>query len=424
MTGANTQAYIKALIIVFILLLGGCKGAVLPPAVPSPPVLPAPPLQPVPPVSPGPALPLELISDADLPDISDDLDFDSMRQAALHSISYLERKDPTEIFEFGHDRYTRDEMLDSLRTLVEIIDVKAAPGDFVQTIKERFSFYRSSGLDGKGAVLFTGYYLPVLKGRRECRDEFIYPAYGRPGDLFEIDIESFGCGFPKKTLMGRSSGQKIVPYYTRHEIDCDGALKGLGYELVYVSDAIDLFFLQIQGSGLVELDTGETLFVQYEAANGHPYRSIGNLLIEEGKMKSGDVSLFSLKDYLENHPEEREKVLCYNSSYVFFRIADTGPRGSLGEILTAGRSIATDRRIFPKGAIALIACEKPVLDGEGTVVQWAPFTRVAFNQDTGGAIKGPGRVDVFWGSGDYAEKAAGYMKHKGQLFFLVKKRAY
>lgn len=399
MIRAKTWVCLKALVVLFV-LFAGCKGAVLPP---------------------GPPLPLERVSEGDFPDLQDDMDFDSMRQAALRSISYLERN-PAEIFEFGRDNYSRDEILDSLRTLLEIIETKPEPDEFVRCLKERFSFYRSSGLDGKGEVLFTGYYLPLLNGSRECGDEYAYPVYGRPDDLFEIDLESFGRDYPKKTLMGRPLGKKIIPYYSRHEIDYQDALKGKGFELVYVSDPVDLFFLQIQGSGLVQLDTGETFFVQYEAANGHPYRSIGNLLIEEERMEPEEVSLFSIKDYLKNHPEEQKRILCYNSSYVFFRIADTGPRGCLGEILTAGRSIATDRRIFPKGAIALMFSEKPVLDGDGEVAGWLPFGRIAFNQDTGGAIKGPGRVDVFWGSGNYAEKAAGYMKHRGQLFFLVKKR--
>ncbi len=346
---------------------------------------------------------------------------DSLRQAALKSLRYLERLPATESFRFGDDIYSRDEVIDSVRRLVEIINTSAAPEDFARLVRENFSFYRSTGRTGQGDVLFTGYYLPVLKGSRLRTGGYVYPLYRRPDDMFYVNLQDFGLDYPEKTLVGRPYKGRLVPYYTRREIDYQGVLQGKGLELLYLADPIEVFFLQIQGSGRVELGDGESVFAQYQAKNGRPYRSIGNLFIAEGKMEPSEVSLFSLKDYLKKYPDEQERILCYNESYVFFQLAEDGPRGCLGEILTPGRSIATDSRVFPRGAIAMIIAEKPGLDNSG-IKTWTSFTRLVLNQDTGGAIKGPGRVDIFWGSGPYAELAAGNLKHTGRLFFLVKKR--
>ncbi len=133
------------------------------------------------------------------------------------------------------------------------------------------------------------------------------------------------------------------------------------------------------------------------------------------------MSMQKIREYLAAHPEETPEVLNFNPSYVFFRLGDGGPYGSLGVALTPGRSLATDRRIFPRGALALIRTEKPLLDGSGAIEDWAPFSRFVLNQDTGGAIRGPGRADLFWGNGEYAEIAAGHMKQEGELYFLIMK---
>lgn len=370
-----------------------------------------------------PALPpLVLASEQDIPSIQDDMDLDSLRQAARKSLSYLERLPVTARFNLGNDVYGRDELIESVNTLIEIIDSDLTPETFAASIRENFSFYQSTGLTGQGDVLFTGYYVPFLKGSRSRSEKYRYPLYSRPRDMLSINLRDFGVDYPRKLLVGRTCQGRVVPYYTRSEIDYRGALQGQGLELCYLADPIDIFFLQIQGSGRIELEDGEAVFAQYQAANGRFYRSIGKLLVNEGKMDCSQVSLFSLRDYLRKHPEEQEKILCYNESYVFFRLSPDGPRGSLGEVLTPGRSIATDSSVFPGGAIALLVAEKPVLDGNGNIEAWVPFTRLVLNQDTGGAIKGPGRADIFWGSGRYAEVAAGNLKHTGRLFLLAKKR--
>jgi len=213
----------------------------------------------------------------------------------------------------------------------------------------------------------------------------------------------------------------VVPYYERSAIDTEGVLEGRAEVLAWVEDPVDIFFLQIQGSGKVYLDNGEVINVGYQTTNGQPYRSIGKLLIDEEKISVEEMSMQKIREYLHNHPEEIDTVLNHNPSYVFFTIEPDGPLGNINVKLTPGRSIALDRRIFPKAALAFIQTEKPVIDSTGQIHSWLPFTRFALNQDTGGAIRGPGRADLFWGNGPYAEIAAGHLKHTGELYFLVLK---
>lgn len=397
----NSRRWVNVAAIVSILLiLPGCKGA-LPPA---------------------PQPPLVQVADHDVPRFNDDMDLESLRTAAQASLHYLQKLPESRSFQFGRDEYSRSDMIESIKTLIDVIGAHPTAAEFSRLIREKFTFYRSTGSDGSGDVLFTGYYVPLLEFSSVKTERYKTPVYRRPDDLISVDLREFGSDLPSKSLMGRVSKGKLVPYFTRHDIDCLGALQGKNCEIGYVTDPVDMFFLQIQGSGMIQLEAGKRFFLQYHSANGHPYRSIGNLFINEGKLPREQVSLYTLKSYLRQHPDELERVLCYNTSYTFFELIEDGPFGCLGEIVTPGRSIATDVQIFPKGALGLICTEKPALGSDGQVKGWEQFSRLVLNQDTGGAIKTPGRVDVFWGAGNYAEVAAGYMKQKGKLFFLVKKR--
>jgi membrane-bound lytic murein transglycosylase A len=189
-----------------------------------------------------------------------------------------------------------------------------------------------------------------------------------------------------------------------------------------VNDPIDLFFMHIQGSGKIRLPDGNVMQVSYAQKNGHPYRSIGRYLLDKEKLTSSEMTHQSIKKYLREHPEELSDILNYNKSYVFFRIVENGPIGALGLTLTSGRSIATDLDLFPKGALAFVRLRKPVFDKNGNIKTWEIFSRFVLNQDTGGVIKGPGRVDLFCGTGSDAEMLAGSLKENGELYFLVKKK--
>ncbi len=183
-----------------------------------------------------------------------------------------------------------------------------------------------------------------------------------------------------------------------------------------------MFFLHIQGSGIVKMKNGEEMYVGYDSSNGHVYRSIGKLLLDEGKLNKEEISMQSIKKYLKENPGEIDRVLLYNPSYVFFKEKKDIAIGYVGVPLIDARAIATDTRLFPQGALAFVEASKPEVVEKGEIKQWVKFSRFVLNQDTGGAIKGPGRVDFFWGKGEYAEIAAGHMKHQGRLYFLVKKK--
>jgi membrane-bound lytic murein transglycosylase A len=179
--------------------------------------------------------------------------------------------------------------------------------------------------------------------------------------------------------------------------------------------------LQVQGSGKVDLGDGNILSALYDGANGRPYKSIGKYLIDTGVLAKENMSMQAIRKYLRSHPDALIEVLNQNPSYVFFRL-DTGPSlGNIGVALTPGRSIATDSKLFPKGALGFIVAQKPVIEN-GSITAWEPFTRFVLNQDTGGAIKGPGRVDIFFGQGRDAELTAGNLQHEGELYFLVRKK--
>jgi membrane-bound lytic murein transglycosylase A len=295
------------------------------------------------------------------------------------------------------------------------------PDQKVGRIKKDFVFYRAAGSNNSGKVLFTGYYEPLLSCRIMGDKTYRYPLYRRPDDIIEVDLTQFGNGFPKSKLYGRLDNKKVVPYYSREEIDRKKILAGRDLEILWCSDIVDIYMLQVQGSGKVALGDGNILSVLYDGANGQPYKSIGKYLIDTGAMTKENMSMQAIRGYLRTHPDKLTDVLNQNPSYVFFRL-DTGPSlGSINVPLTPGRSIATDSKLFPKGALGFISAQKPVIEN-GAIKAWVPFTRFVLNQDTGGAIKGPGRADVFFGPGPDAELTAGNFQHEGALYFLMRKK--
>jgi membrane-bound lytic murein transglycosylase A len=224
-----------------------------------------------------------------------------------------------------------------------------------------------------------------------------------------------------KRIVGRIEGHRLLPYHTREKILVDGVLEDTAPIIAWLQDPIDLYFLQVQGSGRIQTPDGEKISILYAAQNGHPAELVGRHLIRENKIPAEEMSMQRIRQYFREHPQEIAHMLNLDPSFVFFRVGDTGPLGNLGVEVTPGRSIATDRQIFPPGALAFITTQKPLVSGNRTITQWVPLQRFVLNQDTGGAIKGPGRVDIFWGSGNYAETAAGHLKHDGALYFLVLK---
>ncbi len=364
---------------------------------------------------------MERISSWSYPDFLDDMTYDGLEHSILQSLSYLNKIPDDRQFIFGEDQYNTEHIIKSMQHFLDYIQTRPTSQDLKGFIQSDYRIYRSVGRNGKGEVLYTGYYEPLLKGSLVRSEQYRFPIYTRPRDLITIDLSLFHKKFKGEKIIGRYTDQSVVPYYDRSEIETDGVLEDKAEVLAWAEDPVDVFFLQIQGSGKVQLDNGEVFNVHYQTTNGRPYRSIGKLLIDEEKISVADMSMQKIREYLHNHPDEIDTVLNYNPSYVFFKIEPNGPLGNINVKLTPGRSIALDRRIFPPAALAFIETEKPLIDDAGQIHSWQRFSRFALNQDTGGAIRGPGRADLFWGTGPYAEIAAGHLKHTGSLYFLVLK---
>jgi membrane-bound lytic murein transglycosylase A len=355
------------------------------------------------------------------PNFTDDMEFEGLEYSILKSMAYLQKVPADRIYQFGPDQFDAAHLLQSLEQFMDFIRTNPSKRDLQKFIRSNYLVYQSVGRDQEGEVLFTGYYEPHLNGRLQPDDEFRFPIYTLPEDLIKIDLSAFDEKYAGESIVGRYTGETVVPYYDRREIDEQNALADKAQPLAWIKDPVDVFFLQIQGSGKIFLDTGEVINVHYNGSNGRPYRSIGKLLIDEQKIPQEEMSMQEIRSYLHEHPEQMAPVLNHNPSYVFFKLEPEGPLGYLNVLLTPGRSVALDRRIFPPAALVFVQTKKPVVDSAGQIDSWADCSRFVLNQDTGGAIRGPGRADLFWGSGPYAEIAAGHMAHTGKLYFLVLK---
>ncbi len=362
---------------------------------------------------------LQKLSPSDYPDFIDDLDYAGLESGIEGSLIYLRKVPPDRNFSFGTDTFSVAHMIRSLQFFRSFLKTKPSQNKLRDFIKRHYSVYQSTGSDSKGDILFTGYYEPLLYGSLARSPEYRFPVYAKPDDLVTINLSLFASRFKGEKVVGRFAGDTVLPYYNRSEINTGNYLEAKAKVLAWVNDRVALFFLHIQGSGKVQLDNGEIINVHYHTTNGRPYRSIGKFLIETGRIPASEMSMQRIREYLHHNPEQLDAVLNYNPSYIFFKTEEKGPVGYLGVKLVAGRSIASDRKIFPLGAMAFIETEKPLIDDSGKVRAWTDCSRFVLNHDTGGAIKGPARVDLFWGNGRYAEIAAGHMKQTGRLFFLV-----
>lgn len=266
--------------------------------------------------------------------------------------------------------------------------------------------------------LFTGYYEPLLHGSRKKSERFNVPLYARPPELVMVELGRFREELKGQRIAGKIEDGALLPFPDRREID-EGAIEGRKLEIVWVDDPVAAFFLHIQGSGRVQLAEGGELRLGYAAQNGHPYTAIGRDLIARGALTRENVSLQTIRAWLEAHPDEAAEVMRKNASYVFFQVLEgEGPLGAEGVPLTAGRSLAVDRSYIPLGAPVWLAGGMPSpKDGEPD----RKLRRLLVTQDTGGAIRGPVRGDVFWGFGDDAEAVAGRMKHQGKIWLLLPK---
>ncbi len=366
---------------------------------------------------------IERISATQLPELHDDESAASLHSAIEKSLSWYSKVPEESLLTLGSIKVTARAMRESIDHFASLADSGRLNPD---SLSQDFDIFRVIPPDNSGYMLVTGYYEPVLDASLQPGYRFAWPIYPVPSDLLQIELERFDSNrFNGERLVGRLEKNLVLPYYTRSEIDGKKVLEKTGAQrtapLAWLSDPVDCFFLHVQGSGVIRLPDGSQKRVGYAGANGRPYRSIGKDLIESGAVSREQMSLRTIGRYLRSHPESRDEIMWKNESYVFFKWVSDGPVGSLGAVLTARRSIATDARFHPRGALAFLVSEKPVYDSSGEIRKWERFGRWVLNQDAGGAIKGPGRIDLFCGTGEAAERIAGPMKQQGELYYFIKK---
>ncbi len=290
----------------------------------------------------------------------------------------------------------------------------AADADAIRAFFETgFVPHRVVGPDPEAPGLLTGYYEPLLQGSRTPDARFRHPIFAAPDDLITVDLSGVAPDTRNIRLRGRLQGRKLVPYWSRAEIE-EGKARLSGRELVWVEDAVELFFLQVQGSGRVRLPDGGTVRVGYADQNGHPYRSIGRVLVDRGELPLEKASMQGIKAWGQANPSRLAALLAENPSYVFFRelpAGDGGPIGALGIPLTPGRSIAVDPNVVPLGAPVFVSTTWPNSP--------RPLDRLVMAQDTGGAIRGAVRADFFWGFGADAGELAGRMRQPLKMWVLL-----
>ncbi|MDG1096706.1 MAG: MltA domain-containing protein [Methylophilaceae bacterium] len=316
--------------------------------------------------------------------------------------------------------------LQSCARLVKKVQWKTAC-DAAQTMKQPnnaaiidylsnyFDVYRAHNEEGTTSGTITGYYQPLLNGSRTQSKQYPYPLYKEPKDLITVELADLYPELKYKRIRGKLEDKKLVPYRTRGEIDANPSPLA-GNELFWIDDMIDVFFLQIQGSGVVQLENGEQVQVGYANQNGYPYKSIGKLLVEQGELTLDKASMQGIKNWATNNPDKLPALLNSNPSYVFFRELPAGLPGPLGALsvpITAERSVAIDPKFIPLGAPIFLSTTEPNSS--------KPLKRLMLAQDTGGAIRGGVRADFFWGVGDEAGARAGSMKQDGEIWVLLPK---
>ncbi|MBN1419397.1 MAG: MltA domain-containing protein [Planctomycetes bacterium] len=361
------------------------------------------------PLPPG-EVALELVTDpAEYPDFSvDDGGRESLIAAIDNSLDYLSR--PSSEAYFPYLTISHERVVASLRAFREIVAGSPDPRDWRARVERDFDVYRSKGWNGKGGVLFTGYCQPIYEARLQRGGPFQVPLYRLPPDL--VKTEDGTC------LGRRLPDGSIAPYWTRTDIDGRRVLEGKGLELCWVQDPFQAYVIHVQGSAKLILEGGREFSIGYAGKNEHPYRSIGEILIRDGRIRKDELSLTTLERYFARHPEAYG-ILEQNPSYVFFTEREGGPYGSLNVPVTAHRSIATDKAVFPRAAVAFFDAPVPVI--AGATVSFRRRGAFVLDQDTGGAIRSAGRCDIFFGIGDQAKLFAGHARAEGKLFYIFLK---
>lgn len=329
---------------------------------------------------------------------------DELTPALERSIEWTRRAHAQQFFPI--EGVDHERALASLERFHAILLESEGPADFDEHLAREFTVYKSAGWDGRGGgVLFTAYFTPILEGSLAADERHRWPLYALPPDLAKG---------PQGEILGRKlSDGSLEPYPTREAIEAGSLLADQELELVWLSDPLDAFIAHVNGSAFVRLPDGEMLRFGYSGKNGRAYTSLGQELVKDGRLRRDEVSLPAIRTWAASHPELLDGYLQRNESYVFFTPIDGNPRGSLNLEVEAGRTLATDKTLFPRGALTFVETRLP-----GNGASDAAYERFLLDQDTGGAIRTAGRADIYLGIGDEAGLRAGRTRSEGQLYYL------
>ena len=349
----------------------------------------------------------------------DDLDQASLKKVILNQLKTMAFIDPSKTQRLGDLMVTNGWLKETLVSFLSLTNENLPPNEFSQRLREEFIIHRV----GKGKnqkVLFTGYYAPMMEASRVKTDKYRYPIYKLPEHSSEPQL----IGHSKKYRIRKSSVPDIQAWrkYTRKQIDGDGILTGQELEIAWLSDDVDRFFLHIQGSGQLQFVDGTSSGAHFAGTNNYEFGGLGKRMIKDGVINLAQGSMQGIKKYFKEHPEDIQKYFFHNKRYIFFKLSNKGkPRGSGGGELLGGRSIATDKKVYPAGGLAFVKLRKPILNKKNEIVRWKSFSRFVVDQDTGNAIRGKGRADFYFGMGDIAGAKAGHFHERGDVFYIVKK---
>jgi len=331
---------------------------------------------------------------------------DGLLDAVRRSISYLGDRPSSKGF-FPSNGISHERNLASLKAFADLLQTCRDPREFDAKVRSQFDVYQSVGCDDRGTVLFTGYYTPILEASTAPSSEYRWPLYRKPDDLV---IDHVGTPQGRRTPDGR-----MVSYYPRGELEKGNTLRGR--ELVYLKDRFDAYIVHVQGSALLRMPDGRMMKVGYAGKTDRPYRSIGDALVRDGKIKAEERSLQKIRLHFRNHPEDLDKYLPLNENFVFFTESKDGPNGSLNVPVTPLRTLATDKSLFPRAAVCFVSTQIPGKGGIGKV----PYKTLMVDQDAGGAIRAAGRADIYMGTGQEAGEVAGHTLSEGKLYYVFLK---
>ena len=375
------------------------------------------------------AMPIIPVAPSSAPSFADLDDKTSLMKAAELNMKYFQSlKGPAIPYSFGSRKINTDTLAASTSEFMKILSEAKDQAGLDRRLKETFDIYQLAGRDSTGTVVFSSYYEPTLAASLEKTAEYPYPIYAKPDDLITVNLEDFNEKFKGEKLTGRIKQGALAPYLTREEIDFEGALKDRGLELAWLKDRADVMDLHIEGSGRLRLPDGRFIKANFASTNSLKFKGWLTALVEMGGLPREGLSHEKGKQYLLEHSDKERAIMSQNKRYTFFKLEqmldpDEGPTGTYGFPLVGWRSVAVDNALVPMGALAFMNVNAPYVDEKGIMLGRRQDNRFVFCQDTGGAIKGQGRVDFFAGNGEKARTFAFKLWDQGQLYLLILKES-